>query len=104
MVALAVLVLRVKDPTRKRSFRTPAVWLVAPAAIIGCIVLYAALDTTSKLVLVGWGGIGLVVYFLYGRSRSHVGRGLTEVHELDADAPPVSVPPMPGAHTSGMKD
>ena len=104
MVALAVLVLRVKDPTRKRSFRTPLVWLVGPAAIIGCIVLYAALDTTSKLVLVGWGGIGLVVYFLYGRSRSHVGLGLSEVHELDADAPPLPVPPMPGAHTPGGKD
>ncbi len=104
MVALAVLILRVKDPSRKRSFRTPAVWVVAPAAIIGCIVLYAALDTTSKLVLVGWGGIGLVVYFLYSRSRSHVGLGLSEVHELDEDMPPLPVPPMPGAHTPGGKD
>ena len=104
MVALAVLILRVKDPSRKRSFRTPAVWIVAPAAIIGCIVLYAALDTTSKLVLVGWGGIGLVVYFLYSRSRSHVGRGLSEVHELDEDMPPLPVPPMPGAPTPGGKD
>jgi APA family basic amino acid/polyamine antiporter len=104
MVALAVLVLRVRDPGRKRSFRTPLVWFVGPAAIIGCIVLYAALDTTSKLVLVGWGAIGLVVYFLYSRSRSHVGLGLEEVHELDADAPPLGVPPMPGAHTPGGKD
>ena len=84
MVALAVLVLRVKDPARKRSFRTPAVWLVAPATIIGCVVLYAALDTTSKLVLIGWGAIGLLVYFFYSRSRSHVGRGMIEVNEEDA--------------------
>jgi len=94
MVALAVLVLRVKDPGRKRAFRTPALWLVAPATIIGCIVLYAALDTTSKLVLIGWGAIGLLVYFFYSRSRSHVGRGVIEVpeeeayHELE--------PPQPG--------
>jgi APA family basic amino acid/polyamine antiporter len=27
------------------------------------------------LVLFGWGGIGLAVYFLYARSRSHVGLG-----------------------------
>ena len=104
MVAIAVMVLRVRDPGRKRAFRTPAIWLVAPAAVIGCIVLYAALDTTSKLVLVGWGALGLVVYFLYGRSRSHVGLGLTEVHELDDDMPPVPVPPMPGAHTPGGRD
>ncbi len=76
MVAIAVLVLRVRDPGRKRSFRTPMVWVVAPAAIIGCIVLYAALDTTSKLVLVGWGGLGLIIYFLYSRKRSHVGLGV----------------------------
>jgi APA family basic amino acid/polyamine antiporter len=104
MVALAVLILRVRDPGRKRSFRTPFVWFVGPAAIIGCIVLYAALDSTSKLVLVGWGAIGLVVYFLYSRKRSHVGLGREEVHELDADMPPVPVPPMPGAHTPGGRD
>jgi basic amino acid/polyamine antiporter, APA family len=79
MVAIAVMVLRIKDPGRHRSFRTPMIWLVAPAAVVGCIVLYAALDITSKLVLVGWGGIGLIVYFLYSRSRSHVGRGIIDV-------------------------
>ncbi len=96
MVALAVMILRIKDPSRKRSFRTPLVWVVAPAAIIGCIVLYAALDVTSKLVLVGWGAAGLLVYFLYSRSRSHVGLGLTEVHELDTDVPQPPVPPFTG--------
>ena len=94
MVAVAVLVLRVKDPSRKRSFRTPIVWVVAPAAIIGCIVLYAALDVTSKLVLVGWGGVGLIIYFLYSRSRSHVGLGLSEVHELDDDMPHSPIEPL----------
>jgi basic amino acid/polyamine antiporter, APA family len=79
MVAVAVMVLRIKDPGRHRSFRTPMIWVVAPAAVVGCIVLYAALDINSKLVLVGWGGIGLIVYFLYSRSRSHVGRGIVDV-------------------------
>jgi APA family basic amino acid/polyamine antiporter len=101
MVAIAVMVLRVKDPARKRNFRTPAVWLVGPLAVIGCIVLYAALDMASKLVLIGWGAIGLVIYFAYSRSRSHVGRGTVEVPELDVDAPPTAVPPMPGAPAPG---
>lgn len=79
MVAVAVMVLRIKDPARHRSFRTPMIWVVAPAAVVGCIVLYAALDIASKLVLVGWGGIGLIVYFLYSRSRSHVGRGIVDI-------------------------
>ena len=96
MVAVAVLVLRIKQPDRKRSFRTPVVWLVAPLAVIGCMVLYAFLDLTSQLVLIGWGGIGLVIYYAYSRSRSHVGLGLDEVHELDDDMPPSPVPPLPG--------
>jgi APA family basic amino acid/polyamine antiporter len=45
-----------------------------------------------------WATIGLVVYFLYGYRKSHVAHGEPgEVHELDADAPPGPVPPMPGS-------
>ena len=104
MVAVSVMTLRIKDPDRKRPFRTPVVWLVAPLAIIGCLGLYISLPLTAILVLPGWGAIGLLIYFLYSRSHSHVGRGLIEVHELDDDAPPQPVPPMPGAHTPGIKD
>ncbi len=88
MVAVSVMVLRRTDPGRVRPFRTPFVWLIAPLAIIGSVVLYLSLPLTAKLVLPGWGAIGLVIYFFYSRSRSHVGRGLIEVHEADADAPP----------------
>ena len=104
MVALAVMVLRKKDPERKRPFRTPAVYVVAPLAMIGCVGLYLFLPFLAQMVLFVWGAIGLVIYFAYSRSHSHVGRGEFEVHELDADAPPVPVPPMPGAHTPGIKD
>jgi APA family basic amino acid/polyamine antiporter len=85
MVALSVLILRRTDPGRKRPFRTPLVWFVAPAAIIGCVVLYLTLPLVAKLVLPGWGIVGLIVYFLYGRSRSHVGRGIIEVVEDDPE-------------------
>lgn len=101
MVAISVMVLRRKDPARNRPFRTPAVYVIAPMAIIGCLVLYFSLPLTAKLVLPGWGAIGLLIYFGYSRGHSHVGRGLFEVHELDSDAPPVPVPPMPGAPTPG---
>jgi APA family basic amino acid/polyamine antiporter len=54
------------------------VWIVAPLAIFGCVYLYASLDLIAKLVLPGWGLIGLLVYLGYGRSRSLVGRGIAE--------------------------
>ena len=81
MVAMSVLVLRKVDPSRKRPFRTPAVTIIAPLAVIGCLYLYFSLPLLTKLVLPGWGAIGLLVYFLYSRPRSHVGRGLTEATE-----------------------
>ena len=46
--------------------------------------------------------LGIAFYFLYGYRKSHVGRGLNEVHELDADSPPGAVPPMPGAPVKGQ--
>jgi APA family basic amino acid/polyamine antiporter len=97
MVAVAVMVLRRTDPRRHRPFRTPFVWVIAPLSMLGCIVLYFSLPLTAILVLPVWGAFGLVIYFLYSRSRSHVGRGIVEVHETDRDIPPQPVPPMPGA-------
>ena len=94
-VSIAVIVLRRTDAGRARPFRTPAVIVTAPLAILGCIYLFYKLGVETKLMFVGWAAIGLVVYFLYGRRRSHVGLGLDEVHERDADAPPLPVPPLP---------
>ena len=85
-VAIAVMVLRRTDPNRVRSFRTPAVYVVGPLAIIGCVYLYFSLPLFTKTFFPAWGLIGLVVYFGYSRSRSHVGRGIDD--SLD-DVPPV---------------
>jgi APA family basic amino acid/polyamine antiporter len=104
MVAIAVLILRRTDPGRHRPFRTPLIWIVAPLAIIGTVGLFWNLPTDAKLVLPIWGGIGLVIYYLYGYRKSHVGRGIIDVHEDDADVPPQPVPPLPGIHTPGGKD
>jgi APA family basic amino acid/polyamine antiporter len=95
MVAVAVLVMRRTAPERHRPFKTPAVMIVAPLAIAGCLALYLLLPFDAKMVLPIWGGIGLIFYFLYGYHRSHVGRGLVEVHEEDADLPPGAIPPVP---------
>jgi len=83
LVALSVLVLRIRDPKRARPFRAPALWLVAPLAFLGCVGLYAKLPLTAILVLPIWGFIGLLVYFLYSRSRSYVGRGIVDVEPLE---------------------
>ena len=93
-VSIAVLVLRRTDPTRKRPFRTPAIAITAPVAILGCLYLFFKLGTETKLMFVAWAFIGLIVYFAYSRRHSHVGLGRVEVHEDDPDAPPQPVPPI----------
>jgi len=76
VVALAVMILRIKDKHRVRPFKTPAVWLVAPLAVVGCVVLFLFLPPHAKLVFPIWGAIGLVFYFLYGYRKSHVALGI----------------------------
>ncbi|HEY1125407.1 MAG TPA: amino acid permease [Sphingobium sp.] len=93
-VSIAVLVLRRTDPSRKRPFRTPAIMVTAPLAIIGCIYLFFSLSGITLALFAGWAVVGLFVYFAYSYRRSHVGLGRIEVHEADADIPPTSVPPV----------
>ncbi len=73
LVAIGVMILRRTQPDRARSFRTPLVWLVAPAATAGCIFLFFQLSGYTELMFLGWAAIGLVVYALYGYRKSHVG-------------------------------
>jgi APA family basic amino acid/polyamine antiporter len=104
MVAVAVLMLRRSDPARARSFRVPAVWLIAPLTIGGCVFLFLNLPTAAMLFLPGWTVIGWLVYFAYSRSRSHLGRGIFDVPELAPEAPGTAVPPMPGAPAPGSPE
>jgi basic amino acid/polyamine antiporter, APA family len=94
MVAIAVMVLRKTDPNRVRPFRTPAVMIVAPVAILGCLYLFFSLSAYTLTLFAGWAVVGLLVYFLYSRHHSHVGRGIVEVHEPEAYED--LEPPVPG--------
>jgi APA family basic amino acid/polyamine antiporter len=103
MVAISVLVLRRTDPDRRRPFRTPAVKIVAPLAVVGCVYLFFNLSGYTLTLFAAWAVIGLIVYASYSRHHSHVARGLVEVHEDDCGVPPIPVPPMPGAPTPGRE-
>ncbi len=74
LVALGVLVLRHKQPERRRGFRTPWVPLVPLAAILCCVILMASLPVETWLRFVVWLVIGLVIYFTYSRFHSEFRR------------------------------
>ena len=95
MVAVAVMVLRRREPGRQRHFRVAGLWVIAPTTIAGCVFLFLNLPTAAMLFLPIWSVIGLFVYFLYSRSRSQLGRGIVEVHgpsldEIEPDIPGIA--------------
>ena len=97
-VSLGVMILRRKDPGRARPFRTPAIYLVAPLSIAGCVLLFLNLNVESKLLFATWTVVGLIIYFLYGYRHSNVARGIVEVPEVSPEAPgSIGVAPLPGA-------
>jgi APA family basic amino acid/polyamine antiporter len=70
IVSGGVMVLRARRPDAERKFRMPFVWVLAPFAIVSCVWLAQGLPWVTWWRFVIWMGLGLAVYFLYGRRRS----------------------------------
>jgi APA family basic amino acid/polyamine antiporter len=75
MVSIGVLVLRKQQPNRPRPFRTPFAWIVCPLAVAGCLLLFVNLSMVAKGVFAAWAVLGLIIYALYSRKRSHLAPG-----------------------------
>jgi APA family basic amino acid/polyamine antiporter len=69
-VAISTLVLRRQEPGRQRPFRTPLVWIVAPAAVLGCLYLFSSLNIGTIERFFIWMAIGIPVYLLWGAHKS----------------------------------
>lgn len=69
-VAIAVLVLRRREPNRERPFRTPAAIVIAPLAVLGCLYLFSSLNIGTIERFFIWMAIGIPVYLLWGAHQS----------------------------------
>jgi APA family basic amino acid/polyamine antiporter len=84
-----VLVLRVRKPQIRRSFRTPAIWIISPLGVLFSLLLIFGLPwpgadgwhrigglpaiTYERFVI--WMVLGCLIYFGYGIRHSKLERG-----------------------------
>jgi APA family basic amino acid/polyamine antiporter len=88
LVSIGVVILRRRRPDLPRSFRTPAVTVVASASVLLCVYLMLNLTGGTWVRFLIWMALGLVVYFAYGRSHSRL--GLRAKEETAGSAPRAS--------------
>lgn len=71
---IGVVILRIKMPELKRPFKCPALFIVAPIAIISCAYLAnkLLLEITQPILI--WLAITVAIYFLYAFRRSPMSR------------------------------
>jgi APA family basic amino acid/polyamine antiporter len=70
LVCIGIIILRRREPTRPRSFKTPLVPLVPICGVIACVYLMLGLPWITWIRFALWLLVGLVIYFAYGRERS----------------------------------
>jgi APA family basic amino acid/polyamine antiporter len=74
LVSVGVIILRRTRPDLHRAFRTPLVPLVPILSVLACVWLMLNLSVETWLRFLVWMVVGFVVYFVYGRSHSRLGR------------------------------
>ena len=81
IASIGVMVLRKTEPDLKRNFKCPAVWLIAPLAVLSCGYLMANQPLATWHRFGFWILFGLCVYFGYSRAHSVIGRRAAEEAE-----------------------
>jgi basic amino acid/polyamine antiporter, APA family len=70
LVAGGVLILRYREPNRRRAFRAPGGPIAPIITILTCILLMAGLPIMNWIRFFVWMIIGLVLYYFYGSRKS----------------------------------
>ncbi|MFM7328430.1 MAG: APC family permease, partial [Bacteroidota bacterium] len=74
LVCVGIWVLRMKNPTLERPFKTPLVPFVPIMGMIVCSAMIVSLDRLTQISALVWMAVGLVIYFTYSRKHSLLGK------------------------------
>ena len=75
MVCVAVWVLRVKQPKLERSFKVPALPVIACLGIVIDIYLIFNLSKEAQMYSIAWLILGFIIYFVYSKRNSKLQNG-----------------------------
>jgi basic amino acid/polyamine antiporter, APA family len=74
LVSMGVIILRRRQPDRRRGFKVPLVPWFPLASIILCGGLMMGLTVITWIRFFAWLIIGLLIYFFYSRKHSEFAR------------------------------
>ena len=72
LVSLGVIVLRKKQPDRRRGFRVPWVPFLPIVSMVSCLILMMSLPLATWIRFFVWLAIGLVIYFKFSKKHSQL--------------------------------
>jgi APA family basic amino acid/polyamine antiporter len=72
IVCAGILILRKREPSAPRAFKTPLVPFVPIMGMLVCLAQMVSLPLATWIRLLGWMAIGFMIYFSYGRKHSKV--------------------------------
>ena len=72
LVCIGILILRKREPERRRTFRVPWVPVIPVLGVISCMYLMLGLPWITWVRFGVWLLVGMVVYFSYGFRRSRL--------------------------------
>ena len=74
LVSIGVIVLRRTRPDLERSFKVPFMPVVPILSVLACLWLMINLTAITWVRFLVWMALGVIVYFVYGKQHSMVGR------------------------------
>jgi basic amino acid/polyamine antiporter, APA family len=93
LVAIGVIVLRVREPNRPRPFRVPGSPVTPALAVVSCGYLMTQLPLITWIRFGVWLAIGLGLYFVYGFKHSKLRAPGSRRSQGDSSRQDAAVPP-----------